>query len=193
VQPRKVLVLRTAAVCGLLILTACGAPGPVRTLDGEPDLARIDSGALPSGFSRSANEELTRLRDACIAIDPEVGAVLPEIANAGDVTHLGLVDAQCEWGDRGVAGTGPPELIVGILANPGGGTALDQTASVLEGEREVAAVGERAMLDPQTRTLYVLKHSRLWYLQLPGPRAGVAAPDVLIRLGRALMQTPRSD
>jgi hypothetical protein len=189
---RRKLVLRIAAVCGLLLsLTACGAPGPVRTIDGEPDLARIDGGRIPRGFSRSAKAELTRLRDACVAIDPEVGVLLPGIANVNDVTHLGLVDAQCEWVNR--AGTGPPQLIVGILANPGGGTALDQTASVLDGERSIAQVGDRALLDARTRTLYVLKHSRLWYLQLPDPQTAAAARTVLPRLGRALMQTRQSN
>ena len=172
------------AVAGVAViaLAACGSPERIRTLDGEPDLAHID-GTVPRGFSSSANEELHRLQDACDAVDRAVGHELPDVHYAKDVKQLALVDGQCQWVLTG------PELIVGILAHPGGGPMLDQTATVIKGERSVAGVGDRAVLDPQTRTLYVVKNDRLWYLQLVGSAPSVEAPSILVTLGDELVQT----
>jgi hypothetical protein len=174
---------KIVAATAVIALTACGAPQRVRTLDGEPDLVGIH-GSVPRGFSASVKEELDRLNAACTAIDAPVSAQLPDVAPVGaDQTFGGLTDGQCEW----VAAR--PELIIGILANPGGAAVLDQTTTVLKGERPVAGVGMRAVFDPQTRTLYVLENGRLWYLQLVGAGNGVAAPAILTTLGRALVAT----
>ena len=171
----------TGAVLALVVLGACGAPARIQSVDGEPDLVKID-GVIPSGFSSSAHEELQRLRSACIAIDKQVGTQLPDIAPHGDVTYEAISDGQCQWTHLLV-----PELIIGILAHPGGSNVLDQTAMVIKDERSMAGVGDRALFDLETRTLYVLKSGRLWYLQLVGPAPAAAAPKILATLGRALV------
>jgi hypothetical protein len=169
---------------------ACGAPARVRTLDDEPDLVGILT--IPRGFSPSVKDELQRLRAACMAIDTKVRTQLPDVAPiGGDVTNLGLIYGQCEW-LKPAPGPPPgiPELIVGILASPsGGGATLDQTTTVLERERTIASIGDRAVFDRETRTLYVLKNGRLWYLQLVGSARSAAAPQILTVLGRALVET----
>jgi hypothetical protein len=187
--------LRTVVVAfAIITLTACGSPTRIATLYGEPDLARIDQ-TIPDGFSGPVNAELRRLRAACAAIDPKVGELIPEVASLEGVTHLRLTDGQCQWiGGSPTARTKRPstvavELIIGILANPGGDGTLDQTTSVLKGVRPVVGVGDRAVLDLQTRTLYVLERARLWYLQLIGPTPGVEGPAILAALGRVLLQT----
>ena len=54
-------------------------------------------------------------------------------------------------------------------------------------------IGDRAVFDGQTRTLYVLDNGRLWYLQLVGKPPTVAAvPAILTALGRALLQSQRT-
>jgi hypothetical protein len=176
-QTRRRAATTILAAVAVIALTACGAPARVRTFDGEPDLVLVRGKTIPPGFSTTTTNELQRMVDACEAIDAEVRTVLPY------VSPVALTDAQCQW----VAAT--PELIVGILANPGGGSMLDQTTAVLEGERSVAGVGDRAVFDPQTRALYVVKNERLWYLHLVGAAPGVAAPTILASLGRALVQT----
>jgi hypothetical protein len=165
-------------------LAACGSPAPVRTLDDEPDLARI-ANTIPKGFLAPVAEELRRLKAACTSIDPEVRTQLPQPA-ADRVLTLELNDAQCQWLDV----DGEPQLIVGTLESAHGGTALDETTAVLTGERSVGGVGERAVFDLQTRTLYTQENGRLWYLQLVGSAPGAAARAILTSLGRALVQTP---
>ena len=176
------VVMLTVAVLALVVLGACGAPARIQSVDGEPDLVKID-GVIPGGFSSSANEELQRLRSACVAIDKQVGTQLPDVAPHGDVTYEAISDGQCQW----LPAHGTPELIIGILAHPGGTNALDQTAMVIKDERSMAGVGDRALFDLETRTLYVLKSGRLWYLQLVGPAPAAAAPKILATLGRALV------
>jgi hypothetical protein len=170
---------------------ACGSPARVQTLDDEPDLVAMVR-TIPRGFSRSMEEELQWLRAACTAIDAKVGTQLPDVAPAGgDMTHLGLLYGHCEWL---VPAPGPPpgipELIVGILASRRGGTTLDETTMALKGERAIAGIGDRAVFDRETRTLYVLKNGRLWYLQLSGSAPSAAALQILTVLGRALVQSP---
>jgi hypothetical protein len=176
------------AAVAVITLAACGAPVRARTLDREPDLVRVDQGAIPHGFSPSAKEELQRLRSACAAIDANVATLLPDVAppRGSAASALAFVDAQCEW--RGV--TSAPELIVGLLAHPGGGTVLDQTTTVITGDRSVSDTGDRAVFDPQTRTLYVVTHDRLWYLQLVGAAPAVSVGTVLTALARSLVHTP---
>jgi hypothetical protein len=176
-QPRRTLARVALAAIAVVALAACGAPARVRTFDDEPDLVRVAGTTIPAGFGSTTTNELRRMLDACGAIDAKVATALP------GVNHVTLTDAQCQW----IAAA--PELIVGILTNPGGDAMLDQTATVLKGERTVAGVGDRAVFDPQTRTLYVVKNGRLWYLQLVGSAPGVTAPTILTVLGRALVQT----
>ena len=169
-----------AATCAVLVLAGCGAPPAVHTLDGEPDLARI-AAAIPPGFNHGAGVELRRLQTACAEIDRQV-AISPA-PSARFPLRFELVDAQCEW----FRATGPPEVIIGLLVSAGGGTTLDQTVAVVDDERSVDNVGDRAVFDPQTRTLYVVAAGRLWYLQVVGPQP--ADPlNGLVRLGRALVR-----
>jgi hypothetical protein len=182
-----------AATVALITLAACGAPARTQTLANEPDLARNLGGAIPHGFSTAVSEDLARLDAACAAIDPEVASRLPAVTPGGVVRYAAIVDGQCEWvsaGDK--ARPGPPALIVGILAGSSGGATLDETTTLLEGERSIDRVGDRAAFDPQTRTLYVLGNGRLWYLQLVGREPAVAASTILTALGRALVQSPRA-
>jgi hypothetical protein len=180
-QGRRVLASSVVAMLALVVLAACGAPARIQTVDREPDLVKVD-GLIPSGFSSSAGEELRRLSSACIAIDRQVGTQLPDVAPHGAVTYEAISDGQCQW--RNALG---PELIIGILAHPGGGGVLDQTAMVIKDERPITGVGDRALFDLETRTLYVLKSGRLWYLQLVGSAPGATAPRILATLGRALV------
>ena len=171
---------------------ACGSPARVRTLDGEPDLARI-AGTIPDGFLAPVAEELRKLNAACTSIDAEVRTRLPRPA-ADRFLTLELNDAQCQWLDvpseapRGV--DGEPRLIIGTLESAHGGTALDETTRVLTGEQSIGAIGERSVFDVQTRTLYAQENGRLWYLQLVGSAPGAAARSILMSLARALVQTP---
>lgn len=173
-------------------LAACGAPARVRTLDDEPDLARIAK-TIPDGFLAPVAAELRKLNAACISIDPKVRAQLPKPA-ADRFLTLELNDAQCQWLDvpsvapPGV--DGEPRLIVRTLESAHGGTALDETTAVLTGEQSIGDVGERAVFDVQTRTLYTQENGQLWYLQLVGSTPGAGARPILIALGRALVRTP---
>jgi hypothetical protein len=187
---RKTWACRVAAGLTLIVLAACGAPAHPTTLDREPDLVSVAGTTIPRGFISSTNEELRRLLGACEAIDANVATALPGVTDRSGITHLALIDAQCEWLNT-PAGTSPgtPELIIGILANPGGGGALDQTTTILTGWRPVAGIADRAVFDPQTRTLYALANDRLWYLQLVGSAPGVAAPRILTALAGALVKT----
>jgi hypothetical protein len=186
-------IVATLALIQIAALAACGAPARIQTLDREPDLVRVAGRTIPPGFGDSVNAELHRLVAACAAIDRNVSR-LPGISVPGDaVTQWALVDGHCEWPgdpDRPGGPGGPgPDLIVGILASPGGGGVLDQTASILRGERSIAGVGDRAVYDPRTRTLYALAHGRLWYLQLVGSSPRADGPGILATLGRALVKT----
>jgi len=188
---------RTFATTVVLVLAlgsaaGCGSPARVGTLDGDPDLARIFV-TIPPGFSKPVNEELERLRATCMAIDANVGTQLPDIGPVGeDVTHLALIDGQCLWNTPAGPSSRPPgapELVVGIVAAPDGGITLDRTTMVLKGERPIAGVGDRAVFDRETRTLYVLENGRLWYLQLVGSAPGAAAQNILAVLARSLLET----
>lgn len=170
---------------------ACGSPARIQTLDNQPDLARM-LGAIPDGFDgfdKQVREELTRLDAACTAIDPEVVNELSAVS-PGAKSYAGLVDGECHWvNSRDMRVPAPPTLIVGILADPPGGQTLDETTTVLKGERSVDGVGDRAVFDARTRTLYVLQNGRLWYLQLTGTREGVAVRSIVTVLGRALVES----
>jgi hypothetical protein len=156
-------------------LTACGAPRRVRTHNGDPDLAGSDATISH------------RLRNQCSAFASDVAVAFPGVS-------LELTDGQCEWIDTPKAapagGVGQPLLIVGILAKSDGSTALDQTTAVLSHERPITLPGtlpgRRAVFDPETRTLYVLEHGRLWYLQRVGSGAGGTDERFLSRLGSSL-------
>ena len=169
-----------AAAMAAVALGACGSPASVHTLDHEPDLAQIH-GTIPSGFSASTTSDLTRLRTACAAVDARVGAALPGVT-------LEFVDFQCQWGRASTGGV--PELVVGLLDTTHGAAALDHTVSDLTGVRSLAGVGDRAELDPETRTVYVLRSARLWYLQIPGQNVVADPPTVLAALARALVSAP---
>jgi hypothetical protein len=109
----------------------------------------------------------------------------------GAKSYAGVVDGECHWVvSRDMRVPAPPALIVGILANPPGRRTLAETTTVLKGERSVEGVGDRAVFDAQTHTLYVLQNGRPWYLQLTGTREGVAVRSILTVLGRALVQSP---
>jgi hypothetical protein len=169
-----------------LLLAACGAPPAVHTIDGEPDLASI-SGSIPPGFHRAAGVELRRLESACTEIDRHAG--ITPAPSARFPLRFELIDAQCQWfRATGNGLQGPPEVIVGLLVSSGGGATLDQTLSVLRGDRPVPNVGDRAVFDPQTRTLYVVAAGRLWYVQFPGPQP-TDTLNGLVRLGRALVRS----
>ena len=166
----------------LASLAACGSPAGVHTFDDEPDLASIDN-TIPKGFLEPVHNELRRLNAACSAIDREVRSSLAN-PTASSFLTLELNDAQCQWIDEG-----EPRLIVGTLESAHGGTALDETASVLTNEQSIDDVGARAVFDLQTRTLYVQQNGRLWYLQLVNSAPGVAARSILTTLARVLVQT----
>ena len=163
-------------------LTACGAPRRVRTHNGDPDLAGSDATISH------------RLRDQCSAFASAVAVTLPRVS-------LELTDGHCEWLDtpnEAPAGVvGQPLLFIGILATSDGSTALDRTTAVLEHERAITLpgtlpgtlLGRRAVFDPETRTLYVLEHGRLWYLQRVGSGADGTDERFLTRLGSSLGAT----
>lgn len=173
-------------------LAACGSPARVHTLDDEPDLARIAK-TIPDGFLAPVRAELRRLNAACTAIDDEVTTQLPKPA-AGNFSTLELNDAQCQWlevpSEAPPGVDGEPRLIVGTLESAHGGTALDETTSVLTNEKSVDDIGESAVFDLQTRTLYAQQNGRLWYLQLVNSAPGAAARPILTTLARALVKTP---
>jgi hypothetical protein len=148
-------------------LTACGAPRAVRTHAGDPDLASSRA-TLPG-----------RLRDRCSSFDLVVAAELPGVT-------LELTDGHCEWVGPRAGGGGRPVLIVGILAGSDGSTTLNQTTAVLEDERAISLPRRRAVFDPETRTLYVLEHGRLWYLQRVGASSRADDERFLTRLGSTL-------
>jgi hypothetical protein len=175
-----------AAACALLVLAGCGAPPTVHTIDGEPDLASIVA-AIPPGFHDAVGVELQRLQSACAEIDHQVGISQPPPARFP--LRFELVDAQCEWfRATGDGRPGPPEVIIGLLVSAGGGATLDQTVAILDHERSVENVGDRAVFDPQTHTLYVVTADRLWYLQLVGPQPADPLTG-LVHLGRALVRS----
>ena len=183
--PRRAVRTGIAAACALLVLAGCGAPPAVRTIDGEPDLARI-AATIPPGFHHGAGIELRRLQSVCTEIDRKVAITRPP--SAGSPLRFALIDAQCEWfRATGDGRSGPPEVIISLLVSANAGTTLDQTVAVLHHERSVPDVGDRAVFDPETRTLYVVGGGRLWYLQQPGPQP--ADPQTgLAQLGRALVR-----
>jgi hypothetical protein len=153
-------------------LSGCGTPTRVRTHHDEPDLAR--SGATIS----------RRLRVTCSSFDTVVKTELR-------VLTLELTDGQCEWIETPnrapTARAGRPGLFIGLLATSDGGTTLEQTTTVLKRERAVTLVRARGVFDPETHTLYVLEHGRLWYLQRTGSSASRDL-RLLARLGSSLAQ-----
>jgi hypothetical protein len=189
---RRALVSGIAVAVALLTLPACGAPARMQTLDREPDLARIDRGTIPPGFSSPANRELERLRTACTAANRQLGFKGGSAPNGAEL-HAELVDGQCEWfGVTDSGAPGPPRVIIGLLVSTGGGGVLDQTTAVLKRERSVDGVGDRAVFAPQTRTLYLVDHDRLWYVQLVGTAPAASDPTSLVALGRAVVQSQRA-
>jgi hypothetical protein len=162
------------ATLALGLLSACGAPARVRTLDDEPDLAR-------NGTTISQ-----RLRQTCSLLDT---VVRTEIR----VRTLELTDGQCEWIElpslTPAGRARRPGLFVGLVATSDGGATLDRTTTVLTRERAIPLGRERGVFDPETHTLYVLEHGRLWYLQRTGSRTD-RVQRFLARLGSSL-EEPR--
>jgi hypothetical protein len=181
---------RSGVVAAILVtaLTACGTPTHIHTLDNAPDIAAIST-TNSRALSTAQRDQVERSRAACTAIDAKARALLP------DLEPFTLVDGQCQWTSRTGSSPGVPELIVTLFDRTGGGArtgadaTFDETTRGIDDERTVAGVGDRATFDPQTATLYVVKHDRLWYLQLIGRTRGNVETS-LTALGRALVQTP---
>jgi len=168
----------------LTALAACGAPMRSHTFDNGSDIAipTTNSQALSTG----QRDQLDRSRAACTAIDANARTLLP------DLRPFTLVEGQCQWTSRTASSPGVPALIVTLFDRTKGDATYDETTHGINDERTVAGVGDRAAFDPQTTTLYIVAHDRLWYLQLVGSRRGNVEPD-LTALGRALMQTPAAN
>jgi hypothetical protein len=175
--------LRRSAVVvtiAMTALTACGAPNRIHTFDNGSDLAISTTNSR--ALSTAQRDQIDRSRAACTAIDAEARAHFTDLA------PFTLIDGQCQWTSRSGSSPGFPKLIVMLFDRTKGDATFDETTRGIDDERAVAGVGDRAAFDPQTATLYVDAHDRLWYLQLVGSPPGNVEPS-LTALGRALMQT----
>ena len=181
-------------LCGALFLAACGAPARVETLDRTADFGRAATpltNALPSGLS-DVGVDGPRLVEECSALESRVAALVPDIAaNGADGAQLvsapRFVGRHCQW-----SGSGGPALAVGMMADSGASSSLDETVLFIDHDRSVSGVGARAVYDPETTALYVVIGDRLWYVQLVGAAASdPSALETLVALGRDLVGAPR--
>jgi hypothetical protein len=176
---------------GALALAACGNADQPHTLDHEPDFADVTRDVIPGGFSSSTAAELHRVRDACSQLVTELGVThAPPGANVQSNLDRapGFVDGQCQWLSPSSATPDVTGFLVGIIN--GGGATFDETSTALTGTQSISGIGDRAMLDPETRTLYVVQNGRLWYLQLIGDEtSGAAVLLETTNLARALVRT----
>jgi hypothetical protein len=178
-----------ACLLGAVVLVAaCGAPARVETLDRTGDFGRVATPlphALPSGLS-DVDVDGPRLVAGCTALETRVAALVPDIRANGAGGAARFVGRHCEWnGSRG------PALAVGMMADSGAASRLDEAVLFLDHERSIVGVGARAVYDPETAALYVVIGDRLWYVQLVGAAAADrSALRILVALGRTLAGTP---
>jgi hypothetical protein len=171
-----------AAACACFTLAACGAPRHPRTI--EPDLASLTNASNLHGVQHSTVADLRLLARACPRLDGAIGNAVPDTS----ATARTIVDAQCRWA-FGFSGPASQEaqLLVGIVDD--GTYRFHETGDLLDHERTVAHVGDAALYDPDTRTVFALRNGCLWYVQVVGPwPARYAAQPVTTAITRALLR-----
>jgi hypothetical protein len=186
VIPRRVAPLVAVLVSAAMLIGACGAAQRPQTLDHEADLVTF---AKLQDLRTSTASGLTRLARACRALQ----FALQETLDANVAVGSDITDVQCHWtfdfpsGPKG----GSPELVVGIVE--GGDYRFHETAKILHGERTVTGVGDEALYDPQSRTLFCIRDGRLWYVEMVGLWEPKYDPQPLTTaLARALMRERES-
>jgi hypothetical protein len=172
------------ASAAIVLLTACGSPARVQTLDHTGDFGSAAAPLtrpLPSGLG-AVGVDGPRLRAGCVGVGSRVAALVPGVgANAAVFTGR-----HCEWKDS--EGTA---VIVGMIEQSGAAFTLDETRVYVDDEQTIPGIGRRAVYDPQTHALYVIIGNRLWYVQLVGAAADSSlALQNVNAIGRALANTP---
>ncbi|HEX4493051.1 MAG TPA: hypothetical protein VH914_17730 [Acidimicrobiia bacterium] len=175
---------RAALVVGaILLLAACGEQHGTQTLDGQRDLVGVATSSA-ANLTTGTRHELELLSRACPPLDATVG---DEISDAWRTKRID--DRQCQWnfGFAGVPADVVSEVVVGIVE--GDGYRLHETATLLDHERGVDGVGDEALYDPESRTLFATRRGRLWYVQLVGSWPARYSPQpVTTAIARALLQ-----
>jgi hypothetical protein len=170
--------IAACAAAAIVLLTACGSPASVHTLDHTADFGSTATPlthALPSGLA-DAGVDGPRLLAGCNAVNAHT-------AGTGSPVFTGR---HCEW-----AGNSSIPLIVGMIDRSGASFTLNETKVYLDGLRPVDGVGQRAEYDPQSHALYVIIGGRLWYVQLVGkPGLDPAALGHLTMIARVIAGTP---
>jgi hypothetical protein len=164
-----------------VLLTACGTPERVHTVDDTRDFGGTPillTHALPNGLS-AVGVDGPRLLAGCNALQPRVATLITGHAPVFTGRH-------CEW--NGIDG---PAVIVGMIEHTGASFTLDETRTFIDHERTISGVGQRAVYDTESHALYIIISNRLWYVQLVGSAAAnPSALPTLVSLGRALARTP---